>query len=70
MQDVGYGAINDGLILENQIFTLLRANFEGDECYNRLVSFVFDLLYVTERGQLLDVRSDHSSPEELLITHQ
>ena len=55
--DVGYGAINDGLILENQIFTLLRANFEREEYYTRLVSFVFDLLYVTERGQLLDVRT-------------
>ena len=50
-------AINDGLILENQIFTLLRANFEREEYYTRLVSFVFDLLYVTERGQLLDVRT-------------
>lgn len=61
VEDVGYAAINDGLILENQIFTLLRAHLGdvngGSECYQRLTSFVFDLLYVTERGQLLDCRT-------------
>lgn len=55
--DVGYAAINDGLILENQIFTLMRTHLLGEECYERLVSFVFDLLYVTEQGQLLDCRT-------------
>ena len=61
VEDVGYDAINDGLILENQIFTLLRAHLEGEECYARLVSFVFDLLYITEQGQLLDLRTPFSS---------
>jgi farnesyl diphosphate synthase len=60
VDDVGFAAINDGLILENQIFTLLRTHLDGEECYHRLVSFVFDLLYVTERGQLLDCRTPFS----------
>ena len=55
--DVGLAAINDGLILENHIFTLLRTYLEDEECYPRLVSFVIDLLYVTEQGQLLDCRT-------------
>ena len=43
VDDVGFAAINDGLILENQIFTLLRTHLAGEECYHRLLSFVFDL---------------------------
>ncbi|CAK8678286.1 unnamed protein product [Clavelina lepadiformis] len=52
---VGYQAVNDCMVLESCVFTLLRKHFRSLPCYADLVDLFHTVLLRTEMGQSLDM---------------
>ncbi|KAJ6641196.1 Farnesyl pyrophosphate synthase [Pseudolycoriella hygida] len=56
-EDVGMMAINDGLMIENGIYYILKKNFEGTDYYIKLVELFHETMMITTIGQSLDVQT-------------
>jgi len=54
-EDVKMNAINDGLILEAQIYVMLKRYFEHDAEYVTLLEMMHDVTHLTALGQFLDL---------------
>lgn len=57
VKDVKLQACNDFIILENQIYRLLKKYCKGKEYYLQMIELFLETTYQTELGQLLDLRS-------------
>ncbi|XP_046429084.1 farnesyl pyrophosphate synthase isoform X2 [Neodiprion virginianus] len=57
--NIGLSAINDGLLLEQSIFQLLRTHFKDKACYLNLVEVFHENILKTTMGQTLDLISTH-----------
>lgn len=51
---VGLMAINDGILLENSAFSILRRHFSNHECYVPVMELFHDVILKTSLGQMLD----------------
>ncbi|XP_012271868.1 farnesyl pyrophosphate synthase [Orussus abietinus] len=54
---IGLAAINDGLLLEQAVYQLLRMHFKGKPCYLDLLETFHDITLKTTMGQSLDLLS-------------
>lgn len=52
---VDMNAINDGLVLECQIYSMLKKHCKGLACYPDLLEMFHDVSYQTASGQLIDL---------------
>jgi farnesyl diphosphate synthase len=57
LEDVGMIAINDGLMIENAIYYILKKNFENTDYYIKLVELFHEAMMITTIGQSLDVQT-------------
>ncbi|XP_048507878.1 farnesyl pyrophosphate synthase isoform X1 [Athalia rosae] len=55
--NIGLSAINDGLLLEQSIFQLLRTHFKDKDCYMNLIEVFHETILKTTMGQTLDLLS-------------
>ena len=55
--DIGLAAINDGILLENVIYELLRTHFKSKDCYTGLMELFLNTTLKTTMGQCLDLLS-------------
>ncbi len=55
-KEVGLAAVNDSLLLQSIVYSLLRKHFSGEQ-YVKLVNLFLDITFKTELGQLLDLSS-------------
>lgn len=55
--DIGLAGINDGILLEQAIFQLLRTHFKGKPYYVELLDTFHEHVYKTAMGQSLDILS-------------
>ncbi|XP_011643070.1 farnesyl pyrophosphate synthase-like isoform X3 [Pogonomyrmex barbatus] len=55
--DLGIAAMNDGLMLENSLYYLIRKHFKGKECYVDLLETFQDIMWKTIMGQCSDLIS-------------
>lgn len=55
--DIGLTAVNDGILVEQMIFQLLRMHFKHKSCYLDLVETLHENIYRTTVGQTLDLLS-------------
>lgn len=55
-EDVGLGAINDGMMLENGIYLLLKKYFGDKDFYHNIVELFHEITFITTVGQLLDLK--------------
>ncbi|CAG9831692.1 unnamed protein product [Diabrotica balteata] len=53
-EDVGLVAINDGILLENSIYSVLRRYFSNRTCYVPIIELFHDVTLKTSMGQSLD----------------
>jgi len=56
-EDVGMMAINDGLMIENAIYYILKKNFDNTDYYMKLVELFHETMMITTIGQSLDVQT-------------
>jgi len=54
-EGVDMNAINDGLVLECQIYSMLKRHCKGLPCYAELLEMFHDVTYQTASGQLIDL---------------
>ena len=52
---VKMNAINDGLVLECQIYSMLKKHLKGTACYADLLEMFHDVTHQTAHGQLIDL---------------
>ncbi|XP_011643071.1 farnesyl pyrophosphate synthase-like [Pogonomyrmex barbatus] len=57
--DIGLIAINDGLMLEQAMFYIIRKHFNTKECYINILETFQDVIYKTLMGQCLDLLSSN-----------
>jgi farnesyl diphosphate synthase len=57
LPDVGTDAINDSFLLESHVFRILRRYFHGAPYYATLLDLFHEVIYQTELGQLLDLKT-------------
>lgn len=57
MDDVGYCAINDSMMIENGIYFLLKKYFAEKEYYNAIVELFHEVTFITTIGQFQDLAS-------------
>lgn len=55
MDEVGYSAINDSMMIENGIYFLLKKYFAGKDYYNSLVDLFHKTTFITTIGQFQDL---------------
>ncbi|XP_055917258.1 farnesyl pyrophosphate synthase [Eupeodes corollae] len=55
LDDVGMTAINDSLMIENAIFTILKNHFRQSEAYADLLDLFHEVIFITTCGQSLDL---------------
>ncbi|XP_037948253.1 farnesyl pyrophosphate synthase-like [Teleopsis dalmanni] len=55
MENVGLTAINDAIMIENGIYTLLKKHFGHLSCYNELLELFHEITFITSCGQSLDL---------------
>ncbi|CAD6242005.1 GSCOCG00009415001-RA-CDS [Cotesia congregata] len=55
--NIGLSAINDGILLEQTVYQLLRTYFKNHECYLDLIETFHDTTMKTVMGQTLDMLS-------------
>ena len=53
--EVKMNAINDGLVLECQIYSMLKKHLKGTPCYADLLEMFHDVTHQTAHGQLIDL---------------
>lgn len=53
--EVGLVAVNDALLIESCIYTVLRARFRGHPAYVAMLELFHDISFKTEVGQLCDL---------------
>lgn len=58
MDEIGFKAINDGFMIENFIYYLLKKHFSHLECYPKLMETFHDITLITTIGTSLDMDSD------------
>lgn len=57
LEDVGLGAINDSMMIENGIYFLLKKYFGDKEYYNEIVDLFHEVTFITTIGQLQDINT-------------
>ncbi|KAL5229801.1 hypothetical protein ABZP36_028577 [Zizania latifolia] len=62
---VGFIAINDGIILRNHISRILRLHFKGKPYYADLLDLFNEVEFKTASGQLLDLITTHEGEKDL-----
>ncbi|TFY76168.1 hypothetical protein EWM64_g7844, partial [Hericium alpestre] len=55
VESVGNIAINDGMMLQSCLFTLIKKHFRTEPYYVHLLELYHDITYKTEMGQLVDL---------------
>mmetsp|Transcript_27838 Transcript_27838/g.45223 ORF Transcript_27838/g.45223 Transcript_27838/m.45223 type:complete len:370 (+) Transcript_27838:92-1201(+) len=65
LPEVGMNAVNDSLILESQLYGVIRKHFQGDKYYMDLLHLFQDVSYKTQLGQLLDLTSQEKDKVDL-----
>ncbi|EFN60361.1 Farnesyl pyrophosphate synthetase [Camponotus floridanus] len=55
--DIGLAAVNDGTLLENALYFLIRKHFKGKECYIDILETFQHIILMTAMGQSLDLLS-------------
>lgn len=68
--NIGLSAINDGIILDQLVYQLLRTHFRNKPCYIDLIETFHDITLKTSMGQTLDMLSTHfgNKPDLNLFT--
>lgn len=72
---VGMTAVNDAMMIENLIYTLLRRHFAADDCYTGLLELFHEAMLVTCIGESLDLQTaaqeigDFSARQYTTIVH-
>lgn len=56
-EDIGLTAINDGILLENGLYSILRRHFSGLPCYVPIMELFHEVTLKTSMGQALDCQS-------------
>jgi farnesyl diphosphate synthase len=62
---VGFIAVNDGIILRNHISRILRRHFKGKPYYADLLDLFNEVEFKTASGQLLDLITTHEGEKDL-----
>lgn len=57
VDEVGFAAINDSLMIENGIYYLLKKYFEKESYYTDLIELFHEITFVTTIGQSLDLHT-------------
>lgn len=57
VDEVGFGAINDSMMIENGIYFLLKKHFGDKEYYNSIVDLFHEITFITTIGQLQDTKT-------------
>lgn len=63
LDDIGFCAINDSMMIENGIYYLLKKYFGDKEYYNEIVDLFHEITFITTIGQLQDVKTAGSDVE-------
>lgn len=66
-EGVGMTAINDGLLLENGIYSILRRYFSKEACYLPIMELFHDVTLKTTMGQNLDVNCKKNGKPNLNV---
>ncbi|RZC35164.1 farnesyl pyrophosphate synthase, partial [Asbolus verrucosus] len=64
-EDIGLTAINDGILLEHGIYTLLKRHFSNHQCYVPTMELFHDVTSKTAMGQTLDILSTNGGKPNL-----
>lgn len=65
VQNLGTKAINDGFLLTECLFQILRKNFISQPYYHTIVELFHDIILKTHLGQHLDTHTAMEKPEDL-----
>ena len=65
VDNVGLSAINDAMIIENGIYSLLRRHFKNHPAYINLVELMHDVAMKTSLGQKLDMANNHGAKVDI-----
>ena len=57
LDDVGFCAINDSMMIENGIYHLLKKYFSDKPYYNEIVDLFREITFITTIGQLQDLKT-------------
>jgi farnesyl diphosphate synthase len=57
LDEVGYGAINDAMMIENSIYFILKKYFSQADYYNEIVDLFHEISFITTLGQLQDINT-------------
>lgn len=64
-EGVGLSAINDSIMIENGIYSILRKYFSNHPCYVPVIELLHDVTLKTSMGQALDAHSLHEGKPNL-----
>lgn len=57
LENVGMSAINDAIMLENGIYSIIRKYFSNHPAYTQIIELFHDVTLKTSMGQALDCHS-------------
>jgi farnesyl diphosphate synthase len=57
LDEVGLGAINDAMMIENGIYHLIRKYFSDKKYYQQLIDLFHDVTFITTLGQFQDIKT-------------
>ncbi|XP_054740081.1 farnesyl pyrophosphate synthase-like [Anastrepha obliqua] len=61
LEEVGFIAINDALMIESGVYELLRNNFRHLDCYVDLLELFHEITFITTCGQSMDLLNANKS---------
>ncbi|XP_030388605.1 farnesyl pyrophosphate synthase [Scaptodrosophila lebanonensis] len=67
VEGVGLTAINDALMIENAMYSILKKHFSNLDCYVALMELFHEITYITTCGQSLDQLNSNRSVSEFTM---
>lgn len=67
VENVGLTAINDSLMIENALYSLLKQHFSHLDCYVALMELFHEIAFITTCGQSLDLLNSNKSVSDFTM---
>jgi len=67
VENVGLTAINDALMIENALYSLLKQHFSHLDCYVALMELFHEIAFITTCGQSLDLLNSNKSVSDFTM---
>lgn len=68
LENVGLIAINDALMMENVIYSLLKHHFRNMNCYVDIMELFHEITFITTCGQSLDLIQSRNNVSSFTMT--